>query len=124
MFYQNKVIIHENTCAHENNTCAHENKSDNMNTMNFSEEEKESQYKVKFELSNGYYLRFGHLSRVLHCVVGRIVMVNELCYDQYRALRGQGLNRTHLPRRFRPQRMIRFCDHIVTIIGTNSYKFS
>jgi len=41
MFYQNKVIIHENTCAHENNTCAHENKSDNMNTMNFLKEEKE-----------------------------------------------------------------------------------
>jgi len=33
MFYQNKVIIQENTCAHENNTCAHENKNDNMNTM-------------------------------------------------------------------------------------------
>jgi len=38
MFYQDKVIIHENTCTHENNTCAHENKSDNMNTMNFLEE--------------------------------------------------------------------------------------
>jgi len=38
MFYQNKVIIHENTCAHENDTCAHENKSDNMNTMNFFKE--------------------------------------------------------------------------------------
>jgi len=41
MFYQNKVIIHENRCAHENDTCAHENKSDNMNTMNFLKEEKE-----------------------------------------------------------------------------------